>query len=125
MTKTNIYTNCKIHDIETQKIFKDWKIGIHQSGCCFLWYVPLSITLIPYNQLYILSIIIKQMPFYKILVPFDASELSINAVEQAIELARENQTQVCILPVVRETPLTTRFSRIELRNQEVVISPYS
>jgi nucleotide-binding universal stress UspA family protein len=65
------------------------------------------------------------MPFYKILVPFDASELSINAVEQAIELARENQTQVFILHVIREIPLTTRFSRIELRNQEVVISPYS
>jgi len=65
------------------------------------------------------------MPFYKILVPFDASELSIKAVEQAIELARENQTQVFILHVIREIPLTTRFSRIELRNQEVVISPYS
>jgi nucleotide-binding universal stress UspA family protein len=65
------------------------------------------------------------MPFYKILVPFDASELSIKAVEQAIELARENQTQVYILHVIREIPLTTRFSRIELRNQEVVISPYS
>lgn len=65
------------------------------------------------------------MPFYNILVPFDASELSIKAVEQAIELARENQTQVFILHVIREIPLTTRFSRIELRNQEVVISPYS
>jgi len=65
------------------------------------------------------------MPFYKILVPFDASELSIKAVEQSIELARENQTQVFILHVIREIPLTTRFSRIELRNQEVVISPYS
>jgi nucleotide-binding universal stress UspA family protein len=65
------------------------------------------------------------MPFYKILVPFDASELSIKAVEQAIELARENQTQVFILHVIRQIPLTTRFSRIELRNQEVVISPYS
>ena len=58
-------------------------------------------------------------------MPFDASELSIKAVEQAIELARENQTQVFILHVIREIPLTTRFSRIELRNQEVVISPYS
>ena len=65
------------------------------------------------------------MPFNKILVPFDASELSIKAVEQAIELSRENQTQIFILHVIREIPLSTRFSRIELRNQEVVISPYS
>ena len=65
------------------------------------------------------------MPFNKILVPFDASELSIKAVEQAIELSRENQAQIFILHVIREIPLSTRFSRIELRNQEVVISPYS
>jgi nucleotide-binding universal stress UspA family protein len=65
------------------------------------------------------------MPFHKILVPFDASELSIKALEQAIELSRENQTQIFILHVIREIPLSTRFSRIELRNQEVVISPYS
>jgi nucleotide-binding universal stress UspA family protein len=65
------------------------------------------------------------MPFNRILVPFDASELSIKSIEQAIELSRENQTQVFILHVIREIPFSTRFSRIELRNQEVVISPHS
>ncbi len=63
------------------------------------------------------------MSFNYILVPFDASKLSIKAVKQAIELAKENTTQIFILHVINEIPLPIRFSKIESKDNEVVILP--
>ena len=63
------------------------------------------------------------MPFKRILVPFDTSELSIKALEKAIELCTVNQTQIFILHVINEIPLPIHFSKIESKNNEVTISP--
>jgi len=63
------------------------------------------------------------MTFNRILVPFDNSELSYKAVDQAIELATEELTQIFILYVINEIPLPIHFSKIEQKKDIVVISP--
>ena len=63
------------------------------------------------------------MPFNRILVPFDTSELSIKALEKAVELAMVNRSPIFILHVINEIPLPIHYSKIELKNNEVTISP--
>ncbi|VFJ14369.1 universal stress protein [Candidatus Nitrosocosmicus franklandus] len=63
------------------------------------------------------------MLYKRILVPFDTSELSIKALEKAIELAMLNQSEVFILHVVSEIPLPIHYSKIESKNNEVIITP--
>lgn len=62
------------------------------------------------------------MAFNRILVPFDNSKLSYKAVDQAIELATEELTQIFILYVINEIPLPIQYSKIEQKNENVVIS---
>ncbi|HET7644266.1 MAG: universal stress protein [Candidatus Nitrosocosmicus sp.] len=63
------------------------------------------------------------MPFNRILVPFDTSKLSIKALEKAIELSSVNQSPIFILHVINEIPLPIHYSKIELKNNEITISP--
>lgn len=63
------------------------------------------------------------MLYKRILVPFDTSELSIKALEKAIELAMLNQSEVFMLHVVSEIPLPIHYSKIESKNNEVIITP--
>jgi nucleotide-binding universal stress UspA family protein len=63
------------------------------------------------------------LTFNRILVPFDNSELSYKAVDQALELATEELTQIFILYVINEIPLPIHLSKIEQKNDNVVISP--
>lgn len=63
------------------------------------------------------------MTFNRILVPFDNSKLSYKAVDQAIELATKELTQIFILYVINEIPLPIHFSKIEQKNDKVIISP--
>ena len=63
------------------------------------------------------------MPFKNILVPFDTSELSIKALEKAVELSMLIQSQIFILHVINEIPLPIHFSKIESKNNEVTITP--
>lgn len=63
------------------------------------------------------------MPFKRILVPFDNSELSIKALEKAVELSMMNQSPVFILHVINEIPLPIHYSKIESKNNEVTITP--
>jgi nucleotide-binding universal stress UspA family protein len=63
------------------------------------------------------------MPFNRILVPFDTSELSIKALEKAVEIAVVNRSPIFILHVINEIPLPIHYSKIELKNNEVTISP--
>jgi nucleotide-binding universal stress UspA family protein len=63
------------------------------------------------------------MPFNHILVPFDTSKLSIKALEKAIELSAVNQSPISVLHVINEIPLPIHYSKIELKNNQVTISP--
>ena len=63
------------------------------------------------------------MPFNRILVPYDTSKLSIKALEKAIELSTVDKTQIFVLHVINEIPLPIHFSKIESKNNEVIISP--
>jgi nucleotide-binding universal stress UspA family protein len=63
------------------------------------------------------------MPFKRLLVPFDTSELSIKALEKAVELSIANQSQIFILHVINEIPLPIHYSKIESKNNEVTITP--
>lgn len=63
------------------------------------------------------------MPFNRILVPFDTSELSIKALEKALELSMVNQSQIFILHVINEIPLPIHYSKIETKNNTVIITP--
>ena len=63
------------------------------------------------------------MPFKRILVPFDTSELSIKALEKAVELSVVNHSQIFILHVINEIPLPIHYSKIESKNNTVTISP--
>ncbi|MDF0682479.1 MAG: universal stress protein [Candidatus Nitrosocosmicus sp.] len=63
------------------------------------------------------------MPFKNILVPFDTSELSIKALEKAVELSMVIQSQIFILHVINEIPLPIHFSKIESKNDGVTITP--
>ncbi len=63
------------------------------------------------------------MPFNRLLVPFDTSELSIKALEKAVELSIANQSRIFILHVIDEIPLPIHYSKIESKNNEVTITP--
>jgi nucleotide-binding universal stress UspA family protein len=63
------------------------------------------------------------MPFKRLLVPFDTSELSIKALEKAVELSIANQSRIFILHVIDEIPLPIHYSKIESKNNEVTITP--
>lgn len=63
------------------------------------------------------------MPFKRILVPFDTSELSIKALEKAVELSMVSQSQIFILHVINEIPLPIHYSKVESKNNEVIITP--
>ena len=63
------------------------------------------------------------MPFKRILVPFDTSKLSIKALEKAVELSIANQSQLFVLHVIGEIPLPIHYSKIESKNNEVIITP--
>jgi len=63
------------------------------------------------------------MSFKRLLVPFDTSELSIKALEKAVELSTVNQSQIFILHVINEIPLPIHYSKIESKNNEITITP--
>lgn len=63
------------------------------------------------------------MPFKRILVPFDTSRLSIKALEKAVELSMTNRSQIFILHVITEIPLPIHYSKLESKNNEVIITP--
>ncbi len=63
------------------------------------------------------------MPFNRILVPFDNSKLSFKALDQAIEFTLVNPAEIFTLHVITEIPLPNHYSRIELKDNRVVISP--
>ncbi|MGD9674096.1 MAG: universal stress protein [Candidatus Nitrosocosmicus sp.] len=63
------------------------------------------------------------MPFKRILVPFDTSRLSIKALEKAVELSMMNRSQIFILHVITEIPLPIHYSKLESKNNEVIITP--
>jgi nucleotide-binding universal stress UspA family protein len=47
----------------------------------------------------------------------------MKALEKAVEIAMVNQSPIFILHVINEIPLPIHYSKIELRNNEVTISP--
>lgn len=64
------------------------------------------------------------MSFKSILVPFDKSQLSMKAIDKAIEFSKANPARIYILHVINEIPLPMHFSKIEAKsNDKVVISP--
>ena len=63
------------------------------------------------------------MPFTRILVPFDTSELSVKALEKAVEISAIDQSPIFILHVISEIPLPIHYSKIKSKNNEVIISP--
>ena len=63
------------------------------------------------------------MPVKRILVPFDTSEVSIKALEKAVELSMVSQSQIFILHVINEIPLPIHYSKVESKNNEVIITP--
>jgi len=66
------------------------------------------------------------MVFKRILVPFDASPLSEKALEQAVELAMNAQSQIYILQVIEEIPLPySKFSKIEVKDHRVIIASHA
>ncbi|VFJ15164.1 universal stress protein [Candidatus Nitrosocosmicus franklandus] len=63
------------------------------------------------------------MAIRRILIPCNKSKLSTKALEKAIELSSSNQTEIFILYVINEIPLSIHYSNIESKNNEILISP--
>ncbi len=65
------------------------------------------------------------MQYGKILVPYDASQMSNIALERAIEIAKRNQSVIFIIYVIPEIPLSPRqISNIQTSDKgEITITP--
>jgi nucleotide-binding universal stress UspA family protein len=65
------------------------------------------------------------MQYGKILVPYDASQMSDKALERAIEMAKRNQSVIFIIHVISEIPMSSRqISNIQTSDKgEITIIP--
>jgi nucleotide-binding universal stress UspA family protein len=65
------------------------------------------------------------MQYRKILVPYDASQMSDKALERAIEIAKTNQSVIFIIHVIPEIPISSRqISNIQTSDKgEITITP--
>ena len=65
------------------------------------------------------------MQYGKILVPYDASQMSNIALERAIEIAKRNQSVIFIIYVIPEISLSPRqISNIQTSDKgEITITP--
>jgi nucleotide-binding universal stress UspA family protein len=65
------------------------------------------------------------MQYGKILVPYDASQMSDKALERAIEIAKRNQSVIFIIHVISEIPMSSRqISNIQTSDKgEITIIP--
>ncbi len=65
------------------------------------------------------------MQYSRILVPYDASEMSDKALERAIEIAKTNQSDMFIIHVIPEIPISSRqISNIQTSDKgEITITP--
>ncbi len=65
------------------------------------------------------------MQYRRILVPYDASEMSDKALERAIEIAKTNHSVVFIIHVIPEIPISSRqISNIQTSDKgEILITP--
>lgn len=65
------------------------------------------------------------MQYGKILVPYDASQMSDKALERAIEIAKRNQSVIFIIHVIPEIPISPRqISDIQTSDKgEITITP--
>jgi nucleotide-binding universal stress UspA family protein len=73
----------------------------------------------------IIGLRIKDMKYDKILVPYDASEMSNKALERAVEIAKKNHSVIFIIHVIPEIPLLSRqVSKIQTFDKgEILITP--
>ncbi len=65
------------------------------------------------------------MQYRRILVPYDASEMSDKALKRAIEIAKSNQSDIFIIHVIPEIPISSRqISSIKTSDKgEILITP--
>jgi nucleotide-binding universal stress UspA family protein len=65
------------------------------------------------------------MQYGKILVPYDASQMSDKALERAIEISKRNQSVIFIIHVISEIPMSSRqISNIQTSDKgEITIIP--
>jgi nucleotide-binding universal stress UspA family protein len=62
--------------------------------------------------------------FNRILILFDNSKLSFKALYQAIDLKLAKPAEILTLHVITDIPLTIQYSKIESKDNKVVISPW-
>jgi nucleotide-binding universal stress UspA family protein len=65
------------------------------------------------------------MQYSKILVPYDASKMSDKALKRAVEIAKTNQSDIFIIHVIPEIPVSSRhISNIQTSDKgEIIITP--
>ena len=65
------------------------------------------------------------MQYSRILVPYDASQMSDKALKRAIEIAKRNQSVIFIIHVIPEIPISPRhISNIQTSDKgEITITP--
>ncbi len=65
------------------------------------------------------------MQYTKILVPYDASKMSDKALKRAVEIAKTNQSDIFIINVIPEIPVSSRqISNIQTSDKgEIIFTP--
>ena len=65
------------------------------------------------------------MQYSKILVPYDASKMSDKALKRAVEIAKTNQSDIFIINVIPEIPVSSRqISNIQTSDKgEIIFTP--
>jgi nucleotide-binding universal stress UspA family protein len=63
--------------------------------------------------------------YKRILAPIDGSDISLQAVRHAINLAKEQQAKLCILNVIEEYMPSTGDSYIDIEKFEIALNNYS
>ena len=65
------------------------------------------------------------MQYTKILVPYDASKMSDKALKRAVEIAKTNQSEIFIISVIPEIPVSSRqISNIQTSDKgEIIFTP--
>src|SRR5918997_1419661 len=65
------------------------------------------------------------MQYSKILVPYDASKMSDKALKRAVEIAKTNQSDIFIISVIPEIPVSSRqISNIQTSDKgEIIFTP--
>lgn len=65
------------------------------------------------------------MQYTKILVPYDASKMSDKALKRAVEIAKTNQSDIFIISVIPEIPVSSRqISNIQTSDKgEIIFTP--